>query len=239
MSTIEKRALELIKKKTKFLGLTQAKIAEELNVSLPTIKRWFSGRSITVSVIENLCKTAGISLSELFLEAERGSTHYTYSVEQESLFIKHPKVLALFDHLVSGDSVTSIQKKYLISKDEMFSMLLKLDRSGLIQLYENNKIKLVHSGEPQWIPGGQLSQKYRKQMIESLLKDHEKADTIFLIHNYSAEDAMQLRIKFKELQEMMLSFNLKGNSNKDNTKSYGVYMTLKEFEWDLRNLLKK
>lgn len=239
MSTIERRSIEIIKLKAKSLGLTQAKVAEALHVSLPTVKRWWAGRGITVSVFERLCGVVGISLSSLFLESERGSISYMYTPEQEQMFIKYPKVLALFDLLVSGESVPSVQKKYSLAKEELFAMLLKLDRVGLLQLHENNKIKLTQTGEPQWIPGGLLSRKYRTKMIEGLLGEHEKSETTFFIHNYTPEDAMQLKVRLKELEEMMLSYNLKGNLNKENSKSYGVYFRFKEFEWDLRELLKK
>lgn len=239
MSTLEKQVMVLIKSRARGIGLTQLKVARSLKVSLATVKRWWAGRGINLSVLSNLCALTGVSLSQLFLEVEAGAGSYSYSLEQERLLAQNPRILALFDLLIGGDSVKSLQRKFSIPEAELTSMLLKLDRADLIELHEGNRVKIKQPGEPQWIAGGPLSQKYRPQMIEAFLGDHPKNEISFYIHDYLPEDIVLLRGKLKELESLLLTCNVRAGMQHERAESFGVYLCLKKFEWNLREILKR
>lgn len=132
--------------------------------------------------------------------------------------------------------MAQIKRKYTFSESRLTSLLLKLDRVGLIELNAENKIKLLQKGEPQWILNGPLSQKYRSVMISSLLGDHNKAETTFLIHDYVPEDLSLIQARMKDLEQLMIACNARSTGNSA-AISYGTYMTFKKFEWDLRDSL--
>jgi len=238
MDVVEKQAMTLIRQRARALHVTQQKVAGELKVSLPTVKRWWAGRGINVTVLNKICALLGMSLSQLFAEMEGGTSTYIYTLEQERMLVSQPTLLALFDLLVSGESVSSIRRKYSLDDGHLVAMLLKLDKVGLIELGPYNRIKLKHRGEPQWIVGGPLSTKYRRRMIESFLGEHSKSETSFFVHGYLPEDVVLLKGKIKELENLMLTCNARGSNNIDATKSYGAYIRLKEFEWDVRDVLR-
>lgn len=234
---MEKELMNLVKKKALSLGLTQKQVAKDFKVSLPTVKRWWAGQGLTITVLNKLCHHLGIQLSELFHELETGSAaRYTYTADQEKMLIQNPQALALFDLLVSGKTLAAIKRRYPLKDSVLTSLLLKLDRAGLIELGAENKVKLVREGEPQWIAGGPLSQKYRRPMIEKLLGDHAKSETVFLIQDYSIEDAALIEARIKDLEKLMHVCNAR-SSTASQAVSYGAYFTFKKFEWDLRNLL--
>jgi transcriptional regulator with XRE-family HTH domain len=237
MSTIELQIMNLIKNKAREAHLTQQRVASELRVSLATVKRWWAGKGVQLGSLNRLCGLIGVSLSQLLVEIEANASTYTYSLEQEKVLAQHPRVLALFDLLVSGKTAKFIQSKYSFSDDEMFSMLVKLDRVGLIELHEKNRVKLKQTGEPQWIVGGPLSLKYRKRMIESLLGEHVKTEMSFYIHDYLPEDVILLRAKIKELENLMHACNVRGGLKPESATSFGSYICFKQFEWDLREVL--
>lgn len=234
---MEKEVMNYVKKKARELSLTQKQIAQELRVSLPTVKRWWSGRGVSLPVLGNICVLLGVNLSEVFAEIEnQSSSRFTYTLEQERMLVQFPQVLALFDLLVSGKSIAQIKRKYTLSESRLTSLLLKLDQVGLIELNAENKIKFLHHGEPQWILNGPLSQKYRTVMISSLLGEHAKAETTFLIHDYLPEDLSLIQTRMKDLEHLMNACNARSAGNPA-AISYGTYMTLKKFEWDLRDSL--
>ena len=239
MRDYEKQIMNLIKDKSRGIGLSQAKIAAELSVSLPTIKRWWAGKGVSLSILHKLCALLGVSLSQLLLEVEGGGSVYTYTIKQEKELVANPKALALFDLLVSGESISSIQHKFRLNDLTVSSLLLFLDRIALIDLYPKNKFKLKQQGEPQWIVGGPLSQTYRKKMIDSLLGYHDKQDTSFFIHSYLPEDMVLLKGKLKEFENLLLSCNARGIHRPEDTVSYGFYRCFKPFEWSLRSELRK
>ena len=231
---MEKEFMNYVKKKARELSLTQKQIAKELRVSLPTVKRWWSGRGVSLPVLNKICVLLGVTLSEVFLEIEnQSSSRFTYTLEQERMLVQFSQALALFDLLISGKSMAQIKRKYTLSESRSTSLLLKLDRVQLIELSAENKIKFLHRGEPQWILNGPLSQKYRTIMISSLLGEHTKAETTFLIHDYLPEDLSLIQTRMKDLEHLMNACNSRSAGNQA-AVSYGTYMTFKKFEWDLR-----
>lgn len=234
---MEKEIMECVKKKARELSLTQKQIAKELNVSLPTVKRWWGGKGISIEVLGNICVLLGLTLSDIFLEVENQSnSRFSYTLEQERLLVQNPQALALFDLLISGKSLVQIKRKYNLNESLLNSLLLKLDRVGLIELHAENRIKFPRKGEPQWIVDGPLSQKYRKTMIQSLLGYHEKTETTFLIHDYLPEDVLLIQARIRELERLMEACNLRSAGHLAAT-SYGTYIAFKKFEWDLRTSL--
>jgi transcriptional regulator with XRE-family HTH domain len=234
---MEKELMSLVKSKARQMGITQGQVAKQLKVSLPTVKRWWAGKGVTLPVLNQLCPFLGLSLSELFQSLEQqGARSYTYTIEQEKMLVHNPQALALFDLIVSGKSLAYIKRKYPLKEHILTALLLKLDRAKLIEYGPEEKLKPVRTGEPQWIPGGPLSQKYRKTMIDSLLGGHQKNETTFFLHDYTPEDAALINSRMKELEKLMMVCNSRSISA-PSSASYGVYMTFKKFEWDLRNLL--
>jgi transcriptional regulator with XRE-family HTH domain len=236
---MEKELMDLVKKKAQSVGVTQRQVAKELKVSVPTVKRWWAGKGVTLPVLNKIAGFLGLSLSELFQELEKGSSsHFTYTAEQEKMLANNPQALALFDLLVSGKNLAFIKRKYPLKDSVLTSLLLKLDRAGLIEFGAGNKVKPVNKGEPQWIPGGPLSQKYRKAMIESFLGEHAKSETTFLVHDYLPEDAALIKARIKDLEKLMNVCNGRSGSAAS-SDSYGGYIAFKKFEWDLRSSLER
>lgn len=237
MRDFEKQIMAALKNKARGVGLTQGKIAADLNVSLPTIKRWWAGKGVSLSNLQKLCHLLGITLSQLLLEVEGGEATYTYTLAQEKALVANPRALALFDLLIGGETIPLVQRRYKLTDHSISVLLLFLDRIGLIELFPKNKFKLVQKGEPQWISGGPLSQTYRKKMIDGLLGIHDKKDSTFYIHSYLPDDLVLLKGKLKEIDNLLLACNARAIHRPEETISYGFYRCFKPFEWNLRSEL--
>src|SRR4051812_24247256 len=89
---MEKELMNSVKKKAQSQGITQKRIAQELKVSIPTVKRWWSGKGVTLEILNKICIFLGVPLSELFESLEkRGSARYTYTLEQEKMLVQNPQ----------------------------------------------------------------------------------------------------------------------------------------------------
>ena len=240
MSNFDLKLMNILKSRAKALGITQADLARELDVSLVTVKRWFAGKGLRITTLKALCDLLHLSVSEVVssVETEKASV-FRYTLRQEEVLAQDPKALALFDLLIGGSTLGQLKAKYKLEDKKLETLLLKLDRIGLIELHPKNKVKLKTRGEPSWNPDGPLERTYRKQMIESLLGEHEKAKTTFFIHDYLPSDLEKIQKIKKDLEEFMLSANTRAAHRPTEAKSFGVYVTIKEFEWSLRHKLEK
>lgn len=77
---------------------------------------------------------------------------------------------------------------------------------------------------------------FESAVTEGLGVAEEVADAVH-IHNYLPEDVVLLKGKIRELENFMLTCNARGNTSTGFVKSYGSYLCLKEFEWNLRKVL--
>jgi DNA-binding Xre family transcriptional regulator/DNA-binding MarR family transcriptional regulator len=118
-----------------------ADVAALMGVSEKTIKRYVTGRGVTLPVLERLCATVGMSLgelSELAGAADEGETPWTTDA-QEAIIASEPKLAIVLALLTNGWTPARIQREGLASPSDMNAILVRLDRLGLITLYPNNR----------------------------------------------------------------------------------------------------
>jgi hypothetical protein len=180
----------------------------------------------------------GLSLGEILLSIQHlGKANYTYTIEQERMLSQNPKALAIFDLLVSGYSKVKIQSKWNVSDKSIELAFQKLEKVSLLKIARNGNIVLKNHGEPQWIPNGPLSFKYRKQMIRELITDQSLNEAQFFIHDYLEEDVHLISDKINELRNLLLKANAKAQRSEKRKISYGSFFMFKEHEWNIRDLI--
>ena len=220
------------------MGLTQRDLANSIGVSLPTIKRWYGGGTITLDSLKELVDAVGLTLTEVFSSLEESpSKTFHYTSEQESFFSEHPDHLAYFDNLLRGQTPSQIQRKFHVSDKNTARFLAKLDRLNLIEWLPKNKIRLLVEGEPAWKPGGELAGKLRSDILKSFLEKEQKKDSHFLLHDYAPEDQEEITRKIQELIEFSKRANSRAKFRSSNTKPAGLYISLQSFRWDIDKYL--
>lgn len=232
MRDITKLAFQITKNKAKSQGITQDDLASKLGVSLPTVKRWYGGGTITLESLQKLVNEVGLTLTEVFSSLEESSSKtFHYSGEQEKFFSDNPDYLAYFDNLLRGQSPSQIQKKFALSEKRSVQYLSKLDKLKLIEWLPKNKIKLLVEGEPVWKAGGELAKKLRSDILRSFLEKEQKNESHFFLHDYLPEDRDEIARKIQELIEFAKRANSRAKFRTDNTKSAGLYISLQNFRW--------
>lgn len=235
---MEKEIMELLKKRAKAQGFTQERLARNLAVSLPTVKRWYGGNGLTIANLKLLCDQLGCTLSEILGSVETAApTSFSYTLAQETAFVKEPALLAFYDYLIRGKSVATVRSKFRLTEVETTAYLLKLDRLYLIDLHPSNRPKLKHSGEPTWLPGGPLSRYFRSRIIDEFVGDHEKSETVFYLHDYLEEDVLTLKTKLNDLEVFMKQAHRRALREAKSSQAYGVYFAVKKFRWSMDKFL--
>ena len=238
MRDLNKQALQIIKNKSKSLGLTQAHLAKKMGVSLPTIKRWYGGGTITLESLKLLANEAGLTLTEIFSSIEESTApSFRYTDEQENFFSSNPDYLAFFDNLLRGYSPSQVQKKFQIADKKVTSYLSKLDKLKLIEWLPQDKVRLLVQGEPVWKVGGALGTKLRADIFQSFMGAEVKANTHFFLHDYLPEDKEELARKIQDLIEFAKRANSRAKFKTDRSKAAGLYISLQNFRWSLDKYL--
>lgn len=238
MIDINKQALQIVKNKAKSQGLTQNDLAKKLGVSLPTIKRWYAGGTITLESLKLLVNQVGLSLTEVFSSIEESALEtFHYTDEQEYFFSTNPDYLAYFDNLLRGNTPSQIQKKFHLPEKKTVQYLSKLDKLKLIEWLPKNKVRLLVKGEPVWKVGGPLAVKLRNDIFKSFIESERKSETQFFLHDYLEEDRKEISRKIQDVVEFAKRANRRAKFNIDKAKPSGIYLSLQNFRWEVDKYL--
>ncbi len=165
------KLLNTLKKCLKAKGITYRQLGEAMELSEASIKRLFSEQTFSLKRLEEICNILDLSLYDLAkisVDAETGPSVLT--VAQETVLSGNPKLLVYFYLLLNGRSPDSIIKDYEFSKEESLQFLLELDHLNLIELYPDNKVRLLTQKNITWRKGGPIREKYEKVIKEEFLR---------------------------------------------------------------------
>lgn len=171
--------LKTLKNLFKSKGILYHDVAIALNVSETTIKRYLTGHSLTVDVLESLCKVVDLRLFDLLdlSREETGSDNAMISREIEEKLAEEPFLSSLLHLLSKGYSPSTLQRDFQIPEAEMNRYLTTLDRLGLIQLFPYNRIRLKVGRNFNVEKGGPLMRLARDALVYDFFEHFDVAAT--------------------------------------------------------------
>ena len=141
---------DLFKKKK----LTYEEIAEQLDCSLPTVKRILGSEELTLTRLLQLCEIAEIDLADLeLLTKERAVAEEKFTAEQETFLAKNPSYLAYLMKLFGGESPKQIADKHKLTQRSTDKYLVGLEKLGLIHVTGKQKVKPAFKSVPSFGDG--------------------------------------------------------------------------------------
>lgn len=237
-SDFTKDVMTILKGQASAKGYTQIELAKKLDVSLPTLKRWLSGKAVTLENLKKLTDTLGVSFAELATATnDKGRARFQYTLEQEEQFARNPELLAFFDYLVRGHSASNIQKKFSLSIAFIERCLSRLDKLGLIDWLPKNKASLKVVGEPEWRKNGPLTKKFKNQIRSDFLNSHGVNFERFALHDYLPEDKLKIERMLEDVLELSRQAGSRAAASKSMTEAGGLFVSFKKFRWDLDSYL--
>lgn len=147
MSQID-QFLGALKRTLKAKNILYRDLAKALNLSESSVKRILSSKSLSLERLEEICRIADISFSEVVKSAnlEDGTQVLLLSDEQEKALAENARLLHYYMMLHDGKTPQKIEKEYQISRGESQKFLFQLDRLNLIELHPRDKVKFKKQG---------------------------------------------------------------------------------------------
>jgi transcriptional regulator with XRE-family HTH domain len=226
--------MHVLKTFTKAAGFTQARLAKTMQVSLPSVKRWFAGEGVSLHVLLQILKITGHDLEDLrlILPASRART-FEYTLEQERFFADSPGHLSFFDQLLLGKTPKQIRMKFKLSGRSLRRYLSALEKLGLITVMVNDRVVLNVQGSPVWRSNGPLNTRLGRRAVDSFIDKYwMTGDVELYLHRYTDEDLAKL----EELIHGLISFarqaNRRSKIDKSRDRGHGLILGLKPFSFD-------
>ena len=144
---------------------TYKDVAKSLDMSEANVKRIFSTNSFTLEKLEQICDLLRISLSDLFMVAQKQTAQLSELTEEQELeLLSDPKLLLAAVCVRDGWTFEDIIEQYKIDEFEAVRLMARLDKLKIIDLLPNNHYKLLIAQDFRWIPGGPL-EKFMEQEV--------------------------------------------------------------------------
>lgn len=168
MDTVVQKIKTVLKLQLKKKGLTYEMLADELNVSLPTIKRWLGDGDLGLNELSDIAKVLGLSMLDVHLLAEKleKKNDYTFTKEQDEFLAKNTGYFSYLLRLYEGLTPIQIAEKYGLSKLSTDKYLIKLEQLGLIRVSGKQKVSPVFDVVPN-TGSGELTKTYFRAFIAS------------------------------------------------------------------------
>lgn len=158
---------DALKMHLKARGMTYADVAKALKLSEPTVKRIFAGRNCTLKRLDAMCDVLQVDLAELtrgMPRAPRLVNQLTKAQEEE--LMSDPALLCVAACAMHQMRVEEMARLYRIDESQCVRLLLRLEKIGILELHENNRIRLRLSRAFSWIPNGPMMQFVKSQAAE-------------------------------------------------------------------------
>lgn len=177
--------------------ITYARVAAELKLSLPTVKRMFSRAVFTLERFERICALAGTSLAEVAARsAERAAPVRQLTLAQERQIVSDPQLLLVTWLVLNRATLADIVRDYRLTEQEALRQLIRLDRMKVIELQPGNRARLLISRHFSWRPGGPVQSYIHERMLRDFLASHFSGpDEEFWFHGSEVSDASMAALK--------------------------------------------
>ena len=144
--------------------MTYADLARALRISEATVKRIFATRNCTLDRLDSICEMLQVEMAELARGQPRQARLIDQlTAEQEEELMSDPALLAVAACALQGLSVAEILEVYKLDEARCVKLLLRLERIGILELHEGNRIRLRISRTFKWIPNGPMMRFVKSQ----------------------------------------------------------------------------
>ena len=199
--------LQALKKLLKAQGLRYQDVAETLEISRITVKRYLSGRGLTLAALESLCSVLGITLGDLIdiVRDNRPNSANSRSSQQEEALFAEPFLAILFVLLMRGWSPGQLQEEFDLTEVELTRYLTSLDRLKLIELHPFSRVKLLIGHPFNVAPGSPLLKAFDKYVKADLFKVNIMAPEVTFRYNYFKFSPGALQEFTKMMDDLLLA----------------------------------
>ncbi|MEP7228348.1 MAG: XRE family transcriptional regulator, partial [Gemmatimonadales bacterium] len=202
--------VEALKRSLKARKLTYAQVARGLKLSEASVKRMFASCHFTLERFEQVCRIAGLGLTELAREVDSESNFISHlTLEQERELVGNAKLFLVAVCTLNNMTLEQMLAVYDIPKAECIQLLLRLDKLGFLELLPNNRIRLRVASNFSWLPNGPILQYFMSRAQQEYFRSRfDGANEFITVVNAmlsaasSAQFVARLRKLAREFSEL-------------------------------------
>lgn len=242
MSQID-QFLNSLKRSLKTKNILYKDLAKALNLSESSVKRILSNKSLSLERLEEICRVADISFSEVVKAAnlEEAGQVFTLSDEQEKALAENARLLHYFMMLHEGKTPQKIEREYQINSSESKKYLFQLDRLNLIELHPRDKVKMKRHGFLRFRRDGPVGKAMFEQTKSSYL-NYEFRPEDYLRFSFLKISPQSLAKYKTKLERIMLDMQEEGRFESEHNvpvTDAGVLFSFRPWQYSYMGALKK
>src|SRR5262245_40253817 len=166
-----------VKELLKQRGITYAQLADGLECSLPTIKRWLNKPALPLDRLLEIAEVANVDFAEICKRADQlRPQHHVFSDEQDALFVERPEMLVYFRELMVGKTPSEIAVQFGLNMRSSSLYQKHLEHVGLIKRKPRNRVKLLVRPPVGFGPGSLYLKKEMQNFLTSIVTNVVHAD---------------------------------------------------------------
>jgi len=165
--------LRALKSLLKARGLLYSDVADRLGVSETTVKRYLTGHSLTVDILEDLCRVVDARLSDLLTISREEMQQVVLSLEAEQTLSQDAVLALIFYLLARGLAPATVQRDFEFTDAEINGYLTTLDRLGLIRLFPYNRVRVLVGRNFNVQVGGPLARLAHDAFIKDIFSNFD------------------------------------------------------------------
>jgi transcriptional regulator with XRE-family HTH domain len=191
----------ILKQQIRLRGLRYKDVAEQMGVSVMTVKRYLNSDRLSIEAVEDIAACVGLSLIELaeIAKAEDEREALDLELQQETALASDNALALMRLMLYSGMTVTEIMSEYEVDEPTVVSLLTRLDRLKLIELLPGNRVRIRGARHVEWKPGGPI-----RRTIEHNIRSHFVMMDFANTEEFFGYESVRLsKSSLKQLEEHM------------------------------------
>jgi Helix-turn-helix. len=242
MSQID-QFLSALKRSLKAKNILYRDLAKALKLSESSVKRILSSKSLSLDRLEEICRVADLSFSEVVRTAnlEESNQMHVLSEEQEKALAENARLLHYYMMLHDGKTPQKIEKEYNITNVEAKKFLFQLDRLNLIELHPRDKVKVKRHGFLRFRRDGPVGRAMFEQTKSSYLSyDFRPEDYIrFSFMKISSSSLAKFKSKLDRLvMELQEEARFENDTNVPVVDT-GILMSFRPWKYTYMEAIKK
>jgi transcriptional regulator with XRE-family HTH domain len=153
-------------------GLTYAAVAKQLDLSIASVKRLFSGGDLSLKRVDLICELLETGLAELLARARDRPAGDQLTLAQEQEIVSDPKLFLIAWLVLNRAPLEDIVRTYRFSEREVLRLFYKLDQLKVIELQPGNRVRLLVSRHFSWRAGGPVQRYIHQKLLREFTSSH-------------------------------------------------------------------
>ena len=203
--TLRIELVDSLKRQLKARGITYAALALRLSLSEASIKRMFATRRMTLERLEQICGVLDVGLPELAKDCARRKPALAELDEPtEQALVDDPALLLALYLTLNRWTEAEALSRYRFTQAQWTTLLVRLDRLGIIELQPGNRARLLTARNFRWRLDGPMQRFFQHRLLPAFFEAafDEPSERLMLLSGMLApESAERLRARLGELAE--------------------------------------